>query len=131
MLLHEAFHSATCVTLRMVEDEKHQRIGTALMELMEKREEAFRRAPWRPLPIHLVGAEMERPKERGPLPVGRAGDFALLPRAQPAALDRGCIGPARCIGTQDCNAWRVPQFLDRCNDLCPPLFFLGRQNELE
>ena len=123
MLLHEAFHQSTLVNLRIVKDEKNQRIGKALMELMQKLDEEFRRATWCPFPIHLLGAEMECPKERGPLTFGRAGDFDLFPLAKPAALDRGLIGPVRFIGTQDFYALRVPQLLDRGNDLCHPLFF--------
>ena len=93
------------------------------MELMQKLDEEFRRATWCPFPIQLLGAEMERPKERCTLTFGRAGDFDLFPLAKPAALYIGFISPVRFIGKQDFNALRLPQLLDRVNDLCHPLFF--------
>ena len=123
MLLHEAFHQVTFVNLGIVEDQENDRLRKTLMELMEKLDEELRRAPWRSFPIHLLGAQMQRPKESGTLALGRARHFGLFPPAKPAALHIGFVRPVRLIGKEHFNTLREAQFLDRVDDLCHSLFF--------
>ena len=123
MLLHEAFYQVTFVNLGIVKDQKNDCLRKALMELVEKLDEEFRRPPWRPFPIHLLGSEMQCPKESGTLSPGRARHFGLFPLPKPAALHIGFIGPMRLIGKQNFDTLILSQLLDRLDDLCHPLFF--------
>ena len=123
MLLHEAFHQVTFVNLGIVEDQENERLRKTLMELVEKLDEELRRAPRCSFPIHLLGAEMQGPKQSRTLPLGRTRHFGLFPLAKPAALHIGFIGPMRLIGKEHFDTLSTAQFLDGVDDLCHPLFF--------
>jgi hypothetical protein len=92
VLLEKVFDRATFVNLGIGEAHEEQRLGKALVELVEKCQERLGRPSLGPFPVETLSPEMQGPEQRGALALGRGGDFGLCAFAPPPALDVGCIG---------------------------------------
>ena len=97
VLVHKPFDGKTLMDFGIIEDHENQRLGKAMVGLVEKVDKQLRRATWCSFPIKLLCVEVERPEEDSTLALVRAGNFGFVPLAKPAALDTGRIGPVRYI----------------------------------
>jgi hypothetical protein len=125
VLREKAFDRTTLVNRGIIQDQDQQGLRKPLMELMQKLQKARRCASCGPLPIEALGAQMQRAKQGGTLPLRWRRDFAVLALAKPAPLDVGFIRKMGFIDKEDFYWSLRLAATDRGNNVCHPRFFLS------
>ena len=125
VLREKAFDRTPLVNRGIIKDQDQQGLRKPLMELMQKLQKARRCASCGPLPIEALGAQMQRAKQGGTLPLRWRRDFAVLALAKPAPLDVGFIRKMGFIDKEDFYWSLRLAATDRGNNVCHPRFFLS------
>jgi hypothetical protein len=130
MLREKAFDCTALVHLGIVEDHDEQRLGEALVELVEECQKRLGRPPLGPFPVAALGPEMSGAKQRGALTLRRGGHFDLRAFAKPPTLDVGCMSKVRLIDPQDFYGPLRVTGVDGGDDFCHPGFFFSGRGAL-
>lgn len=123
--LDEALDHPAGMNRGVVENQYQKGVRKALVKRVEKFNEYLGGAPCRSLPIKPLGAKMERAKDGGTLSLDGLGYSGWLPLAKPAAVHIGRIGKGRFIDKEHLKRAIQLAFVDRCDNVCHPGFFLS------
>ena len=125
VLPEQPFDGPALVHRGVIQDQDQEGLGKALMELMQKLQKARRCPACGPLPIEALGAQRQRAKQGGTVPLRWRRDFDVLALATPATLDVGFIGKMGCIDKEDFYRSLRLAATDGGNNFCHPRFFFS------
>jgi hypothetical protein len=125
VLRKEAVDRTALVNRGIIQDQDQQGFRKSLMELMQKLQKARRCTTCSPLPLEALGAQMQRTKQGGTLPLHWRRDFDLVALAKPATLDVGFIRKMGFIDKEDFYRPLRWAATDGGNNFCHPRFFFS------
>jgi hypothetical protein len=125
MLGEKPFDGTAFVNGGIIQDQDEQRVGKALVQLMQKLQKQRGRATRGTLPIEALGTQMQGAKQGGTLALRWGRNFDLLAFATPAALDIGFVGKMGFVDKEHFDGPLCLAHADSGDNFCHPGFFFS------
>ena len=130
MLGEKPFDGTAFVHGGLIQAQDEQRVGKALVQLMQKLQKQRGRATRGTLPIEALGTQRHGAKPGGTLALRWGRHFALVAFATPAALDIGVVGTMGFVDTEHCDGPLGLAHADGRDNVCPPGWFFSARGAL-